>query len=340
VIWSDTLFFVMPNLGSVFYFSLSLGEGRGEAILSLHLRPHSMASIITYQNCPACGAASISEVLQCKDFTVSGEQFDIWECGHCSLRFTQQVPSADSIAPYYKSDTYISHTDTSKGLINKIYKLVRRYTLGRKRLYVQQTTQKIHGLLLDVGSGTGAFLNEMKQAGWKVLGVEPDPSARAKAQELYQIQPRPSEALFDLMPGLYDAISMWHVLEHVHDLQGYMKQLKQLLTPAGKLFIAVPNYTSADAQHYGTHWAAYDVPRHLYHFSPKSMEMLAAKHGFKLLKYKPMWADPFYIAMLSEQHKTGKINYITALWQGARSAWKTVFQRDKCSSLIYVLEPI
>jgi predicted SAM-dependent methyltransferase len=119
-----------------------------------------------------------------------------------------------------------------------------------------------------------------------------------------------------------------------------MKQFKQLLAPSGKLFIAVPNYTSTDANYYGTHWAAYDVPRHLYHFSPKSMEMLATKHGFRLLKFKPMWADSFYIAMLSEQHKTGKINYLKALWQGARSTWKTIFQRNACSSLIYVLEPV
>lgn len=299
-----------------------------------------MDSTITYQHCPACANAGIKQVLRCKDYTVSKESFEIWECGNCSLRFTQHIPAADAIGPYYQSDSYISHSDSDEGLVNKLYKIVRRYTLGRKRLYVQQKTGRHSGMLLDVGCGTGAFLHEMKKVGWNVLGLEPDQSARDKAVELYNIKPQSPEQLFQLAPGFYDAITMWHVLEHVHDLRGYLKQLNVLLAPGGKLFIAVPNYTSLDAEHYQEYWAAYDVPRHLYHFSPASMNQLAESHGFKIVSRKPMWADPFYIAMLSEQYKNGKGNLLKAFWTGKRSTWNAMLHRERASSLIYVLEAV
>ncbi len=297
-----------------------------------------MASIITYQHCPACASAKIEKVMGCVDHTVSKEEFEIWECGNCSLRFTQHVPAEDGIGAYYQSDSYISHSDSDQGLINKLYKIVRRYTLGRKREFIQHKTGKLTGVLLDVGCGTGAFLNEMKKVGWTVIGLEPDEKARQKATELYGIKPQTPDQLFNLAAGFYDAITLWHVLEHVHDLQGYLAQLRQLLAPGGKLFIAVPNYTSRDASHYGEYWAAYDVPRHLYHFSPASMHKLAEKNGFKIIAKRPMWADPFYIALLSEQYKNGKGNLLTAIWEGKRSTWKSLIKKEKSSSLIYVLE--
>jgi 2-polyprenyl-3-methyl-5-hydroxy-6-metoxy-1,4-benzoquinol methylase len=298
-----------------------------------------MTSTITYTNCPSCGGENISEVLTCEDYTVSHETFSIWHCQTCTLRFTQNVPDAESIGPYYQSDAYISHSETGKGLINKLYKIARRYTLGSKRNFVQSQTNLLSGKLLDVGCGTGAFLREMSDAGWSVNGLEPDAGARAKAKELYNVHPQPSGDLFKLAPDFFEAITMWHVLEHVHDLHGYMQQLKKLLTTNGKLFIAVPNYTSTDATYYQQYWAAYDVPRHLYHFSPKSIKILAEKHGFKVKKKKPMLIDSFYIAMLSEQYKNGKPNLLAAMWQGFRSFCRAVINRESCSSIIYVLSP-
>lgn len=296
-----------------------------------------MTPKIIYQTCPACNGGSIGKVLECEDYTVSHETFEIWHCSHCTLRFTQGIPDAAAIGPYYQSDAYISHSDSGKGLINSLYKIARRYTLGSKRNFVQSQTNVVSGSLLDVGCGTGAFLREMIDAGWHANGLEPDAGARAKAKELHNVNPQPSEQLFKLSPGFYDAITMWHVLEHVHDLQGYMAQLKKLLAPKGKLFIAVPNYTSTDARYYQQYWAAYDVPRHLYHFSPASVKMLADKHGFKLAKMKPMLLDAFYIAMLSEQYKNKKTNLLMAVWQGFRGLIKTFGNRETCSSVIYVL---
>lgn len=280
------------------------------------------------------------EVFSAKDNTVSHKMFAVWECSACTARFTQDVPGQDAIGVYYAAESYISHTDTKEGFINKAYHAVRKRTLASKRNLVQKQTGLDKGNILDVGSGTGAFLHTMKTAGWQVTGLEPDAAARAKAASLYQVNAIPSAALFDLVPGSYDAITMWHVLEHVHQLHEYVEQLKNLLSQNGKLFIAVPNYTSKDAQVYKAHWAAYDVPRHLYHFSPHSMEILMKMHGLQVNKIKPMWFDSFYVSMLSEQYKNGKGNMISACWNGMLSNLKTIFNRERCSSVIYIISKI
>lgn len=296
-----------------------------------------MTGRIHYTHCPLCGSASIRDVLQVKDYTVSGEVFGITECSSCSLRFTRDVPGADTIAPYYKSEDYISHTDTAKGLINSLYHAVRKRTIKQKRKLIEKTTGLKTGKLLDVGSGTGAFLNGMNQYGWEATGLEPDADARAAAKKIYNLDLTDAARFYQLPAGHFDAITLWHVLEHVHDLAKYILQLKALLNNHGKLFIAVPNYTSKDAVIYKEHWAAYDVPRHLYHFSPKAMQLLMEKNGLKVLQYKPMWYDSFYISLLSSKYKHGRTNWLAAFWNGFRSNIIALMNNKKCSSVIYVI---
>jgi SAM-dependent methyltransferase len=297
-----------------------------------------MSDVIHYLQCPVCKSTAIRNVLSVKDHTVSGQAFSIAECGNCTLRFTQDVPSAASIAPYYKSEDYISHSNTSKGFVNRLYKFVRTRTMIRKRKLVERHTGLKKGRLLDVGSGVGTFVNEMKRNGWQVTGLEPDRDARSAASQLYQLELGDTAELYSLGPASFDAITLWHVLEHVHDLSGYVLQLKKVLDQNGKLFIAVPNYTSADARSYGKYWAAYDVPRHLYHFSPVSMKTLMEKHGLKLLQCKPMWYDSFYVSLLSSKYRNGKINWIGALLNGLRSNLAAMRDTKKCSSVIYIVE--
>jgi SAM-dependent methyltransferase len=225
-------------------------------------------------------------VLSAKDHNVSGETFPIAECSDCSLRFTQDVPDAVGILPYYQSEDYISHSNTSKGIINSLYQSVRKRTLRRKRKLLQRVTGMGKGNLLDVGSGTGSFVSEMNLHGWFVTGLEPDEGARQVAKKEYNVELKDMDQFFHLTAGSFDAITLWHVLEHVHELSPYVTQLKALLKEKGKLIIAVPNYTSKDTEIYKEYWAAYDVPRHLYHFSPKSMQVLMEKHGLKLHGYK------------------------------------------------------
>jgi 2-polyprenyl-3-methyl-5-hydroxy-6-metoxy-1,4-benzoquinol methylase len=293
-------------------------------------------SKLHYTHCPVCGSSDIHPILTAKDHSVSGEDFVIWQCQTCTLRFTQDVPDENSIGPYYQSQDYISHSNTSKGLLNKLYQAVRKFTLGQKSgLVISHTTQK--GRILDIGAGIGAFLNEMKQKGWDIEGVEPDYGARQQARNLFAIDLKPTPELNQLPHGSYDAITLWHVLEHVEPLQDYVAQLKKLLTPNGRIFIAVPNYTSLDADLYGNRWAAYDVPRHLYHFTPRSIEVLVEKHGMKIITRKPMWFDAFYISLLSSKYRTGSTSWLGAGINGIRSNFKALVNKKKASSLIYII---
>ena len=296
--------------------------------------------MIHYTSCPICTSDLIQEQLSAKDYTVSQKQFSIWQCNACTVRFTQDVPGQDAIGEFYASENYISHSDTKKGIINSLYHLVRKRTLGSKRRLVINEVGMLKGEILDIGCGTGAFLNTMKEAGWFINGLEPDALARTKAVELYDIHPQSSEKLFDLKPSTFNAITMWHVLEHVHELHAYIKKIGELLAPNGKLFIAVPNYTSTDAEMYDEHWAAYDVPRHLYHFSPQSMEKLVSMHGLKITSLKPMWFDSFYVSMLSEQYKNGKENILKAVYNGFISNLKAWGDVKKCSSVIYIVSKV
>jgi 2-polyprenyl-3-methyl-5-hydroxy-6-metoxy-1,4-benzoquinol methylase len=293
--------------------------------------------MIHYTNCPVCSSDKIIPQLSAKDYTVSQQQFAIWHCNNCTVRFTQDVPEQNAIGVFYQSDNYISHSDTKKGFINTAYHWVRKRTLNKKKQLVTAAVGMDKGTILDIGCGTGAFLNTMQLAGWGITGLEPDATARTKAGELYNIQPQWPEKLFQLQPSAYHAITMWHVLEHVHELHAYIKQLAVLLSPNGKIFIAVPNYTSKDAAVYKQQWAAYDVPRHLYHFSPAAMQQLVSAYGLKITAIKPMWYDSFYVSMLSEKYKNGRGNIIKACWNGLVSNINALFDKSKCSSVIYII---
>jgi len=293
---------------------------------------------IHYQVCPLCKSTDIAYSLTAKDFTVSKENFEVWECNQCNVRFTQDIPDVAHIGPYYQSNAYVSHSDTQEGIINKIYHIVRNFTLQSKRKLVEKYTGLSNGNLLDVGAGTGAFAAAMKQNGWNVTGLEPDATARENALEKHQLTLIDPQELYSLPTAHFDAITMWHVLEHVHDLHGYLETYQRILKPGGSLVIAVPNYTSLDAVKYKETWAAYDVPRHLYHFSPKSLRLLASQKGFTVKAYQPMWFDSFYVAMLSEQYLTGKNNLIKAVWNGFLSNLNSITDAKNCSSVIYIIQ--
>ncbi len=292
--------------------------------------------MIQYSHCPVCNDTKIRSVVSAVDYTVSEETFDIWHCANCTARFTQGVPEQDQIGRYYQSSEYISHSETKSGLVNKLYHFVRSITLTSKRKLILKETGLKKGHMLDLGCGTGAFLNEMKKAGWSTTGIEPDEQARKNALDLYDVNALTPEHFFSLPEQSFDAITMWHVLEHVHQLQEYVVQLKKILKPDGRLFIAVPNYTSYDAKKYEHFWAAYDVPRHLYHFSPESMRVLMQKHGLSIKKTLPMWFDSIYVSMLSEKYRGG--NIFGAIITGALSNVVTLFKKERCSSLIYVIK--
>ncbi len=293
--------------------------------------------MIHYNTCPVCNSSNIFSKISAIDYTVSKESFEIWHCGDCSGRFTQKVPSIEDIGQYYQSENYISHTATNKGVVNWLYLRVRQYTLLAKKKLIERVTGINKGSLLDIGAGTGTFVHYMLSNGWSVEGLEPDKGAIKRAADTYRIQLKSSDELFGIADNSFDVITLWHVLEHVHDLHTYIREIKRICKANGKIFIAVPNYTSYDATHYQQFWAAYDVPRHLYHFSPQSMEKLLHLHDCKIQRIHPMWFDSFYVSMLSEKYKSGSADIIKGVWTGIRSNIKAINNKRLASSLIYVV---
>jgi SAM-dependent methyltransferase len=286
-----------------------------------------------WEACPLCGSRSFVPFLKCKDFTVSGEKFQIVSCSSCSFKFTNPVPGPGSIGEYYKSEDYISHSSTKKGLVSWLYQVVRKYTLKRKLALIRRCSGKEKGVILDYGCGTGHFLSVCHGEGWESFGVEPDPGARSMVPSTVPVVPSIAE-----LEGtrIFDVITLWHVLEHVFDLHGTLDYFKKHLAKEGVIFVAVPNHRSADALNYGQEWAAYDVPRHLYHFDQATMKRLMQGHGFRLEETLPMPFDSYYVSMLSEKYAQGKISYLRAFLAGYRSN-AMAKKSGEASSLIYVL---
>jgi len=301
------------------------------------LKTRLSTNLHTYRACPICNSSQISEVVKAVDYTVSRETFSVWHCRDCSTRFTQDIPIEEEIGQYYKAEEYVSHTNTSKGLINFLYQRVKRYTLVQKRNLVQRESGVKRSNVLDIGCGTGDFLGAMTKIGWRVYGLEPDDGARRLAKENHGLEIQENKGLFSFADDMFMAVTMWHVLEHVHKLHDYLQTIKRVLRDNGTLFIAVPNYQSVDAEVYQGHWAAYDVPRHLYHFSPKGMETLLAHNGFEIHKKLIMPFDSFYVSLLSEKYKHGGTRLVSAFWNGLKSFLKARRNPDKSSSILYIV---
>lgn len=271
--------------------------------------------------------------LDVKDFTVSGEKFELYLDEEFQMLQTKPVPSLDKLSSYYESEEYISHTDGKKGVFEKLYQFVKKIAITNK-INLLQTLQKDGGDLLDIGCGTGDFLVAAKNGKWNVVGFEPS----LKAAELAKSKSIELTASLDILENnSFDVITMWHVLEHVPDLEKQIKTVHRLLKPGGQLVVAVPNFKSFDAKHYGQFWAAYDVPRHLWHFSQDSIEPLFSPFGFQLTEKFPMLFDSFYVSLLSEKYKTGKRNWFKAFGNGLKSNIEARKSMEY-SSLIYVLK--
>lgn len=287
-----------------------------------------------HNNCPVCNKTEFKTFINCKDYTVSQERFQIVECTSCGFKFTNPIPAIEKLGDYYKSEDYISHSNTKQGVVSKLYHAVRNYTLRGKLKLISSYVSR--GTVLDYGCGTGMFLKVCQDTGWKAYGMEPDSGARRIASEMGMVVCDGKDQLkAQLSNDNLDIITLWHVLEHVTDLDQTLNFFKSKLSSNGALIIAVPNYKSADAKHYGEFWAAYDVPRHLYHFEPKTITQLLDRFGFALERKLPMKFDSFYVSMLSEKYKTGSIRYLNAFFSGLKSNL-SAGQDMNYSSLIYV----
>lgn len=292
--------------------------------------------------CPACGNESKRHFLTCNDHTVSHTPFHIVECTSCGMRFTDPRPTEHTIGPYYASAEYVSHNDTSEGLLFQIYQKVKRFTLRSKAGLVSRYSNG--KVMLDYGAGTGDFAGNLLPSGIQVMAFEPDASARDRISHKYpDIDLR--EDLSTVKDASVAVVTLWHVLEHVHRLEVTLDHFNRMLEKDGTLIIAVPNCASFDAQHYGAHWAAYDVPRHLYHFRHSDIKSILQRHGFVLQTIRPMWFDSYYVSLLSEgyQNNTNRhirklLNWSSAVVIGSISNLMALTDTKRCSSIIYILK--
>ena len=292
--------------------------------------------ILKINTCPLCGGQQLEHALTCTDHYASGEQFEVIRCTHCGFLMTQGAPVEAEIGKYYETPDYISHSDTQQGLMNRVYHWVRQYMLSRKVALVERVSGLSEGHLLDYGTGTGYFANAMVCRGWKVKAIEKSPQARTFAQKHFGLDVETEHALKDYSPASLDVVTLWHVMEHLEHLNEMWETLHLILKEKGVLIVAVPNPESYDARKYKEWWAAYDVPRHLWHFSPSTMKRLGEKHGFVCVKEYPMPFDAFYVSMLTEKYKGNKLSFVKGLWTGMLAWVSSWSKKEYSSSLIYV----
>jgi SAM-dependent methyltransferase len=296
--------------------------------------------MVHHSVCPVCSSDKIGLQFICNDHFVSKKDFGVYKCAVCSFRFTQDYPEEADIARFYESESYISHSDTAEGFSNKIYRFARKGMLGIKKNLVSDVTGLKTGVILDIGSGTGYFAATMKKAGWIAEGIEINEKAREFSKSHFGLQVGPPDKISSLVSETYDCITLWHVLEHFHDPFKNITEIYRLLKPGGLCIIALPNSNSYDAEFYKRSWAAWDVPRHLWHFSPDTFRLFSDRSGLKHEKMKILPLDVFYISILSEKYKGSGLSFIKGITVATWFAFLTMFNKRKSSSIIYILRKL
>jgi len=287
--------------------------------------------------CPLCRSVTLKPFLESQDYFLSKERFTIVKCQDCGFLFTNPRPTMATSGSYYQSDEYISHNSSQGGLMPFIYRQTRKFAIRRKANLVKRFSKGKE--LLDIGCGTGEFLAFCQKQGFHCTGIEPGEKARNAARENSKLTVW--NDLFSMPDPLspFGCITLWHVLEHIYPLHESMERIKQLLDPSGVAIVAVPNPTSWDAKKYGKYWAAYDLPRHIYHFTSDTILKLADKHGFTVTHCFPQKLDAYYISLLSEKYLSGKMNPLRSMLNGFRSNWHAGSPDRGYSSQIYLFTP-
>jgi SAM-dependent methyltransferase len=291
--------------------------------------------MITITKCKICNNEDFKQFSSTKDYFFSGESFSLSQCIKCGFVFTNPIPDKEIISKYYKTDKYFSHDIENKGLMGKLYKIVRDWNLGNKSRLINK--YKTGGKVLDIGCGTGEFLNHMKNKGFLVSGIEPEPKARNFAIKKYGLDIMNEDRLENLSNDNFDIISMWHVLEHVYNINARLKKIHDLLDNDGYFFNALPMIDSPDSKKFGKYWAGLDVPRHLHHFSTNTFQRLASNNGFKVIDKYPMKFDSYFVSLLSHQAKKNSLAPVRGFYDGFISNLKADKNKNY-SSMIFVLK--
>jgi SAM-dependent methyltransferase len=293
--------------------------------------------MISHTVCPLCSSGLTGLYLKCTDNLITKEEYDIYKCSSCGFVFTNGYPEEEDIGRYYDSGDYVSHEAGAGGLVNRIYFRARAIMLRRKKRIIRKMTGLKSGSLLDIGCGTGHFAAMMLRSGWDVTGIEPGIKAREYGIQKFGIRVIHPSEISELPDGSFDCITLWHVMEHFHDPSGYAMEMRRLLKPGGKCIAALPNCSSYDAGFFRECWAAWDVPRHLWHFNPDTFRIFAEKEGFSIDRIMALPLDVFYISILSFRNRKAGISFIKGIMTGEWFFLRSLFRKEKGSSLIYVL---
>jgi len=296
--------------------------------------------MVDHEVCPLCFSDKTGLLFNSNDHFVSRKDFAVFKCSDCGFLFTQDYPEESEIGAYYESEEYISHSDTSRGFSNKLYRIARTIMLGRKKVLVEKVTGLKKGKILDIGSGTGYFAAIMRKAGWQVKGVEINEKARNFSASNFGLEVDLPDRITSYDTNSFDCITLWHVLEHFHDPFKYISEIYRLLKPGAVCVVALPNSSSYDSTYYKQFWAAWDVPRHLWHFQPSTFRVLSEKSGFTLGNIKTLPLDVFYISLLSERYKSSSMAFFKAMSRAFFFAFMSVFNRERSSSIIYILRKL
>ena len=290
-------------------------------------------------SCPACKGSDLVPFMQVVDHRVSRESFDLSQCANCGLVITQHQPLESNIGRYYETGDYISHSEHGTGFMDTVYYTVRKHMLRTKASWIRRLAKG--NTLIDIGAGTGAFAGYMQKLGWKVHGFEPNDRAREIAWKSYGLNIEKISAMFEFPQRSADVVTMWHVLEHVHDPEKYLRGIHMMLNDQGILFLAMPNHMSLDARFYKAEWAAWDVPRHLWHFDAKATQLIAERMGFQSVHKYILPFDAFYVSLISEGYRGGGVlRQVRGLCIGSVSLLLSWLFKDKASSIVYVFRKI
>jgi ubiquinone/menaquinone biosynthesis C-methylase UbiE len=293
--------------------------------------------MVHHDVCPLCSSEKISLQVVCTDHFISKKEFTIFKCSECDFSFTQDYPDETEIARYYESESYISHSDTSKGFSNKLYRIARSVMLTKKKRLIKKFTGLNKGTILDIGSGTGHFAFAMMKEGWVSKGLEINEKARNFSMSHFGLDIFTPDKLPVFETNSFDCITLWHVLEHFHDPLNYILEIYRILKPGAICVIALPNCSSYDAKHYKRFWAAWDLPRHLWHYNPATFRLFSGKTGFLLKELGVLPLDVFYISQMSEKYKGSSLPFLRGILKALIFAFLSVFHKSRSSSVIYVL---
>jgi len=296
--------------------------------------------MVHHNMCPLCSSEKIALHFSCNDHFISKKDFSIFKCSACGFLFTQDYPEETEIAQYYESDNYISHSDISEGFSNKLYRVARGIMLRKKKNLIGKITRLKKGTILDIGSGTGYFAATMKRAGWMARGIEINEKARNFSASNFELEVDSPDRITSYESNSFDCVTLWHALEHFHDPFRYISEIYRLLKPGAVCVVALPNCNSYDANHYKRFWAAWDVPRHLWHFQPSTFRIFSEKSGFILENLKILPLDVFYISLLSERYKGSSMAFFKAISKAVIFSFRSLFNKERSSSVIYLLRKL